>query len=52
MHASQGSLDDGGGLSELISLYENLNEGNPTCGDQVKVIGANAQGNNSLTFEV
>ncbi|KAL1555083.1 Mismatch repair protein msh3 [Salvia divinorum] len=51
MHASQASLGDGGGLSELISLYESLNESNITCGDQQNIIAANAQGNNCLRFE-
>ncbi|KAG6413954.1 hypothetical protein SASPL_126670 [Salvia splendens] len=51
MHASQGSLRDGGGLSELISLYESLNESNNTCGDQQHIIVAKVQGNNCLRFE-
>ncbi|XP_047941935.1 DNA mismatch repair protein MSH3 isoform X3 [Salvia hispanica] len=51
MHASQGSLRDGGGLSELISLYESLSKSNNTCGDQQNIIAANGQGNNCLRFE-
>ncbi|KAG6411331.1 hypothetical protein SASPL_129411 [Salvia splendens] len=52
MHASQGSLGDGGGLSELISLYESLNESNITCSAQQNTLVANSQGNNGLRFEV